>query len=217
MAIFFRMPFALTWQAWLLSAFISSMSFAEMASLHAQTLSGLRIGDDKSSIEKLGSPNITEQDGPYTLVEYEFSNGNELHITISQAGKIAYMELDWGGKQEGARSDFPGFSFGTTNLDEIMTKFGSTGMTFSKRPWLSDEAGGIVMLNSYEVGTTVLTVATKVDNIDLPAMMAELKKGVPAMPKYARLVSLILADADYVRINWGERTYDKEYKKIELK
>jgi hypothetical protein len=189
--------------------------FADFSMLRAQSLSGLRIGDELSTASIGIMPVAKEQSGSFTITKWRFANDNELSVT-ARAGKIVFMELDWGGHQNGAQSDFPGLLFGKTTLAEMLDKFGP-GITFSDRPWLDETKDGILLLSYYEVGSVILNVVTKVNNIDLPAVKVELQKGIPAMQKYARLVAMILAAPEYARAMWGNVVYEANSKRIEWK
>lgn len=180
----------------------------------AQSILGLGVGDDQAKLQTIGSPpSAVEHPGSFTVTAWNLSNGNTLSVTTSKGGVIVYIELDWGGREGGTQSEFPGFTFGKTTLADIRQKFASNGMAFEHRPTSTKVEGGIALLNSYEVGSVIVTFITKIQNIDIPAI----QKNPSSLPGAATLDALILSDLDYVRINWGKAVYDTDYKPIQWK
>ncbi len=60
-------------------------------SAHAQSLSGLQIGDPLSTVAEIGlEPASINRTGQFTMVRWEFPDGNELSIT-SVNNRIIYM------------------------------------------------------------------------------------------------------------------------------
>jgi hypothetical protein len=180
----------------------------------AQSILGIRVGDDREKFQAIRSPpTVVDHPGSFTVSAWDLSNGNTLSATTSKSGTIVYVELDWGGRESGAQSDFPGFTFGRTTLADIRQKFGSNGMGFKNRPSSTKAEGGIALLNSYEVGSVIVTFVTKIQNIDFPVIQTN----PSALSKTATLDALILSESDYARINWGEAAYDTSYKPIQWK
>lgn len=70
---------------------------------------------------------------------------------------------------------------------------------------------GVVMINSYDAGTVVVTFFTKVI-----ANTAESSSNAPVADR-AKLDAISIADADYAKSEWGERVYDTNYKKSDWK
>jgi hypothetical protein len=183
--------------------------------LRAQSLSGLRIGDEFSTASIGIKPVAQEQSGSFVITKWRFANDNELSVT-ARGGRIVFMELDWGGHQKGAQSDFPGLLFGKTTRAEVLDRFGP-GITFSDRSGVSVTKDGMALESSYEVGSVILNLVTKVNAIDSPAVKVESEKGIPAVQKYARLVAMILAAPEYARVMWGNAISGPNSKKIEWK
>ena len=132
-----------------------------------QSMSGIRIGDDISSLSQLNTEAIAQQTiGPHTALKFELPDGNTLSVTYrTSTGKIVYLETDWAGKQSGSFSDFRDFRFGETTLEQIRSAAGHNGMGFLNGPGTSlTDDGGLVAFNSYDlaIGDLVVTFVTKV-------------------------------------------------------
>ena len=191
-------------------------------SANAQSMSGLRIGDDISTLSKIGSEPIAKQAmGPHTAIKFELPDGNALSITYrDSSGQIVYLETDWGQKQSGSFSDFHDFRFGETTLAEIRSALGHNGMAFIHGPGPNlTEDGGLVSVNSYELSTGSLVVAfvTKIDKEHLAefSKMTEEAK-LEAFGSASRLDAIILSDRNYLEGIWGkEKLYDDGYRPIE--
>ena len=180
-------------------------------SAQAQTLSSLRIGDDVSRLATLGTPAATDRYKSFVVQKWNLSNGNELSVTTDGAGKIVYLESDWGGRAEVTECDLRDLRFGATTLSDLRRRFGSNGFAFERREGVIDIADGVVMINSYEAGTSVVTFFTKI--VGAPA-----KSGIGGpVGDRAKLDAISIADAGYAKSEWGERVYDPKYKKIEWK
>ncbi len=81
-----------------------------IASARSQSLSGVRIGDDRLSVaERIGFPPArASRSGPFSFAKWVLEDGNEFSVTARNSdGKIVYIESDWGGKQFGSGTDFP--------------------------------------------------------------------------------------------------------------
>lgn len=188
----------------------------------AQSLSGVSIGSDRAALNQLGTaPVSTQTMGPHAAVKFQLPGGNELSATfLRSSGEIVYLETDWGGEAAGSFSDFEGFKYGQTSLDDIRRHFGNNGMMFDARPVVSMMPdGGVALFNSYEISESDVT-ATFVTTISAAAL-AELqaKHGNEKLTGYigpaAKLNALILAERDYVDTIWGARkTYDAGYAPI---
>ena len=112
------------------------LAIALLLGMHAsaQSLSGLRVGDDLSSTARLGlSPVERNRSGPFTITKWRLPDGNELSVTAGSNGKIVYIESDWVRSPSGTYSDFPGLYFGRTSLTDIRQKFGSNGFAYGGR------------------------------------------------------------------------------------
>ncbi len=177
----------------------------------AQSLSGLQVGDAVSATARLGlKPFSRESDGPFDYFNYRLRTHNELSVTVDrQSKKIVYLESDWGGRDAGTKSDYPGFLFGKTNLAEIRKKMGSNGMAFSERPPVLEVEGGAVTFNTYEIGDVLVTFVTKVRDQDLPLV----EKKRLGLAEAAKLDAIILTTPDYAATNWGKQIKDPAYRK----
>jgi hypothetical protein len=183
-----------------------------VGSAHAQSLSGLRIGDPVSKTTSIGiEPAAKNRTGRFTVIRWVFPDENELSVTAdTTTGRIVYIESDWGGRGAGSFSDYPGFLYGKTTLNEIRARFGSNGIAFSERGPLVKIADGLIALNAYEVGMIVVTFVTKVGAKDIPTL-ANNKRELGAI---AALVSISLADPAYADTAWGKRIKDPKYQRI---
>ena len=178
----------------------------------AQSLAGLRIGDNETALVKLGSPAATDRYKTYVVRKWKLADANELSVTVDHEGKIVYLESDWGGSGEASgrgevtESDLHDLRFGVTRLSDLRMRFGSNGLMFKERGGVQPIADGVVMLNSYEVGNSVVTFFTVAG--------AFAGKG-SAVAERAKLNAISIADAQYATSEWGDRVYDPGYKKIE--
>ena len=68
--------------------------------------------------------------------------------------------------------------------------------------------GGVVMFNSYEVGTSIVTFITKV---------IDEAHAAGSIGDRAKLDGISIADAGYAESEWGDRIYDPSYKKADWK
>ncbi len=71
------------------------------------------------------------------------------------------------------------------------------------------------MMNSWEVGTAVITFYTKISRQQYSRAKASGLNPSPA--DYAKLDAISIADAAYAKSEWGDRIYDPQYKRIEWK
>lgn len=176
----------------------------------AQSLSGLQPGDEAKTLEKLKvAPSAGDTYKAFTLRKFQLPNGNDLSITLTAGGKIAYLESDWNGGNRDPQIDLPGLKFGVTTLTELRKRMGSNGFGFKKRDSVIREPDGVVMLNSYEVGNVVVTFVTKVDEDEYRQRLALDNSISPA--DCARLDAVSLATIDYANSEWGERILDPAY------
>jgi hypothetical protein len=194
--------------AWLTACFIF-MGLVDFAG--AQDFAGIRVGDGAASVAKLGQPDTSETSGSFRMMRWKFQNGNELSVTFSKADKIIYMESDWGGLQEGARTDFPAMTFGTTTLADIRNRFGSNGLNFEHGTPVGEYGGAVILQNAYEVANVIMMLTTKVEAADLPSIM----KDNSIIAKMAHLDAISICTPEYAKAMWGNRAYDPNYKKIE--
>jgi hypothetical protein len=146
-------------------------------------------------------------------MKWTLDNGNELSMTITGSGKIVYLESDWNGKSTETSCDLAWLKFGETTLSEIRKRLGSNGFEFRTRGGgVIDGPGGMVMLNSYEVGASIVTFYTRVSEEDYSK--SKNSDGKWAVADHARLDSISIASADYAESEWGQRVYDPAYKTV---
>jgi len=193
---------------WLSNGMVAMAFTLTMPRSHAQSLQGLHIGEDQSSLAKLGAPGAVEKYKSYVVSKWTLANGNELAATVNSAGKIVYLESDWNGSADATGSDLNDLRFGATSLTDLRRRFGSNGFAFKGRGSVLRIPDGVVMMNAYDAASVVVTFFTKV--------AVKAKNSTPVADR-AKLDSLSMADPDYAKSEWGERVYDPDYKKIEWK
>jgi predicted aspartyl protease len=176
-----------------------------IASARSQSLSGIRIGDDRLSVaERIGFPPArASRSGPFSFAKWVLEDGNELSVTARISdGKIVYIESDWGGKQLGSDADFPGFYFGRTTLAEIEARLGSNGtVAFINHYFWPDETDrSVVGSNSYEVDTADPVIVTFITK--LPWSTIKQKKGKfktsETLNDFRVLYGIILSEPEYL-------------------
>lgn len=192
---------------------LASVNRAEPS--NAQTLLGLKVDEPSTLLTPLGAPNETGSYKGMALKRWNRLNGNELSVTIDQSGKIVYLESDWNGRSPDTGCDLPDLRFGITTLAQLRKRFGSNGFSFQNRPPAIQVPDGVVMINSFEVGSAVVTFYTKIDRDEFSRLKASGANPSPA--EYARLDAVSIANDSYAKSEWGERIYDPEYKKIKWK
>lgn len=180
----------------------------------SQSLSGIRIGENLANVSRLGRPSVQNQRGIFTLSRWRFEDGNELSITsITSTGRIVYIESDWGERQAGTISDFPGFYYGRTTLIDIRKRFGNNGFTYPDRAAMKI-GDAIIMSNSYEVlgrDNVVATFMTRIAGKNI--RFSQQDPSIAA--NFTELVSIALGDPQYLRSIWGSNlTFDIDYNKI---
>jgi hypothetical protein len=196
-------------QAALIAVFCG-LFFAQPA--QAQFLEALKIGDDaKLAVAGFGPPNLSGSFKDYRQWKWKRPNGNDISISAKSDLEIAYIELDWGGIPDGAKTDMFDFVFGQTSLADIRKKLGSNGMAFRQRAASAPAPTGVVLLNSYDVGGVVVTFYSVINAADKDKALAD----EAAFASFAKLEAISLASDAYAQENWGERIYDPNYKKVE--
>jgi hypothetical protein len=200
-------------QTVVIAAFLVVLARPELSA--AQSLSSLRIGDPPSKLSSLGPASDLGTYKGMKLRKWVLPSGNELSVTTGPNGQIVFLESDWDGKNDDPACDLPGLHFGATTLSELRKRFGSNGFGFENRPPSIKIADGVVMINSWEVGTVIVTFYTRIGLQDADRMKASQSNPSPA--DYAKLDAISIADAYYAKGEWGERIYDPQYKKIEWK
>ena len=192
----------------------------------AQSLSGIRVGDSPTVLEKLNLQALAREGrGPIKTVKYRRANGNELSVTFNtSANRISYIEADWNPslKPEGAASDIPAFKFGVTTLEDIRRVNGSNGFSWRSRAMMDTDTE-IISFNAYEIEGKPNQVAVFVTSLSIPAILSKHtadkdkpnRSEMAKMAKFFKLQAIILADKDYLDVIWGEeKFYDKDSKPI---
>jgi hypothetical protein len=178
---------------------------------HAQSLFNLHIGDSAAS-SSIPNRAASAEDSfkTYRVRKWTLDNGNELSVSTAQSGSIVYLESDWSGKNEATGCDLPGFKFGQTTLSEIRKRMGSNGFIFKQRSGVIEIPEGVVMLNSYQVGSNVVTFITKVSEQDYVKANTPGSQWVVA--DHARLDAISISSAEFAQGEWGDRIEDPGYK-----
>jgi hypothetical protein len=123
---------------------------------------------------------------------------------------VVYIESDWNGKSDEPGCDLNGLQFGQTTLSDLQKRFRSNGFQFKQRNGVVKIPDGIVMMNSYEFDSRVVTFFTKVMERDFSKARKTGTKWVAA--DHARLDAISIASSEYAQQEWGERIYDPGYK-----
>jgi hypothetical protein len=181
----------------------------------SQALLGLKVGETSAALTKIGSPTETDNYKGMSVQRWNLPNGNELSVTVGGEGKIAYIESDWDGKSDDTGCDLPKLHFGLTTLADLRMKFGSNGFGFKSRGASVKTPDGVVMMNSFEVGTFVITFYTKINGDEFQRLKASGANASPA--DYAKLDAISIASDAYAKSEWGDRVYDPAYKEIQWK
>ncbi len=185
-----------------------------LGAARAQSLSGLKLGDDIAAAKAFGAFTFVRLDKDYELRAWNLASGNQLTVGAKADGKIGYIEMSWGRLTTDENVGLFDFVFGATTLAEIRQKLGSTGMAFNRRPSIRQERAGVVLLNSYEVGSAIVTFYTAIAEQDFDKELAA--EAESDAGRYARLNAVSLADKAYAESVWGDPSYDTAYKKLEM-
>lgn len=176
---------------------------------HAQSLSGIRVGDPIQSTSAFGKPpNSRTASGPFIIQKWMLPDGNEISVTsVRDSGKIVFLASDWGGQNIGAFADLPGMVFGKTTLADIRARYGSNGYMYKAHGPAQIVPEGVIMRNSYgfaNLPTVAITFVTKIT-----------RNPGKDIANSAKLDSIILADTSYVDVIWGsEKIPDPAYRPI---
>jgi hypothetical protein len=194
---------------------VAGISFSIGA--HAQSLSGIRVGEGISSTSKIDAKLLpTKVATPHAERRWKLPDGNRLSLaTDPETGnRIVYLEERWGGGANGRPTDFPGFTYGQTTLADIRARAENNGFAFRER-LIDERPDGLALFNAYEVEGSpnlVVTFVTKLSKKDVDRLRTD--KGFD-LNGAARLDSIILAYAGYLDAIWGEeKLKGKGYKPI---
>jgi hypothetical protein len=187
------------------------------AGTHAQTLNGIRVGEEITAAARIvGKPTSRAAAGPHEEVRWRLPDGNKLALaTEPESGRIAYAEETWGGRPDGKPADFPGFTYGETTLADIRMHAENNGFAFVER-LIDERPDGLRLFNSYEVeGSSglVVTFITRMSTRDAQKLKGK-QEGID-INRVAKLDGIILGDARYLESIWGQaKLKGKNYKPI---
>ena len=182
----------------------------------AQSLSGIKVGEEISSASKLGArPLPSKSVDPHEARRWKLPDGNRLSVAADpETKKIVYAEKMWGGVN-GKLSDFPGFVYGQTTLADIRAHAQNNGFAF-KEHLIGVRPDGLALFNAYEIEGApgvVVTFVTKLSKKDDERLRTG--KANVDINRAARLDAIIIADAGYLDTIWGDaKLRDKAYKPI---
>lgn len=151
-------------------------------------------------------------------VKFTLANGNELSVTYDDsANRIVYLECDWNRNSDSAKSDFPGFIFGTTTLEEIRRTNGSNGFSYKSNAMFTSGAE-LVTFNDYPIKEKPGLVAVFVTVLNIAEFQKRRDRhevGADSIARNLKLDAVIIAEEAYLDRLWGnEKIYDKEAKAI---
>jgi predicted aspartyl protease len=219
---------------WLRFALSVCLLFASLltsiANSFAQSLSGVRIGDDLSNaVQQVGfPPDKTDRSGPFIYSMWTLGDGNELHVTTRTGeGKIVYMESDWGGwlgDRGSSETDFRDFFFGRTTRQRIISKMGSRGILYEGRFLFSVQADRSSVFDTiYDVSgaNVIVDFVTRIDETGMRLRVRDLtKRGTSLKFKSDHLgdpgvlIAIIVGERDYIDNHWGQRVAAENYRPI---
>ena len=121
-------------------------------SAQAQSLSGIKVGDEISSTSRLDArPLPSKSVDPHEERRWQLPDGNRLSVAADPGTqKIVYAETKWGGGAHGKPADFPGFVYGETTLADIRAHAQNNGFAF-KEHLIDVRPDGLALFNAYEV------------------------------------------------------------------
>ena len=186
-------------------------------SAQAQSLSGIKVGDEISSASRLDARPLPSKSGdPRGERRWKLPNGNRLSVAADPGTqKIVYAETKWGGGAHGKPADFPGFVYGETTLADIRAHAQNNGFAF-KEHLIDVRPDGLALFNAYEVEGAPGVVVTFVTRLSMKDH-ERLRNGKANVDinRAARLDAIILADARYLDTIWGDaKLRGKAYKPI---
>ena len=140
------------------------------AGAQAQTLNGIRIGEEISAASRMaGKSTARVAAGSHEEGRWRLPDGNKLALATDPGnGRIAYAEEIWGGRPDGKPADFPGFIYGETTLADIRMHAENNGFAFVER-LIDERPDGLRLFNSDEVEGSpglVVTFVTKASTKD---------------------------------------------------
>ena len=186
-------------------------------SAQAQSLSGIKVGDEISSASRLDArPLPSKSVDPHEERRWKLPDGNRLSVAADPGTqKIVYAETKWGGGAHGKPADFPGFVYGETTLADIRAHAQNNGFAF-KEHLIDVRPDGLALFNAYEVEGAPGVVVTFVTRLSMKDH-ERLRNGKANVDinRAARLDAIILADAGYLDTIWGDaKLRGRAYKPI---
>jgi hypothetical protein len=179
---------------------------ALMAGAQAQTLNGIRIGEEIAVASRIaGKPTARVARGPHEELRWRLPDGNKLALATDPGnGRIAYAEESWGGRADGKPADFPGFTYGETTLADIRKHAQNNGFAFVER-LIDERSDGLRLFNAYEIEGSpglVVTFVTRMSRKDTHRLKGN-QDGID-INRAAKLDGVILGDARYLESIWGQ-------------
>jgi hypothetical protein len=187
------------------------------SSAQAQSLSGVKVGDEISSASTIDARPLPSKSGDsHEERRWKLPDGNRLSVAADpETKRIVYIEKKWSGGAHGKPADFPGFVYGQTTLADIRAHAQNNGFAF-KEHLIDVRPDGLALFNAYEVEGApglVVTFVTKLSKRDDERLRTG--KANVDLNRAARLDAIILADAGYLDTLWGDaKLRDKRYKPI---
>ena len=137
-------------------------------SAQAQSLLGIKIGDEISSASRLDArPLPSKSVVPQKERRWKLPDGNRLSVAADPGTqKIVYAETKWGGGAHGKPADFPGFVYGETTLADIRAHAQNNGFAF-KEHLIEVRPDGLALFNAYEVEGAPGVVVTFVTRLSM--------------------------------------------------
>jgi hypothetical protein len=183
----------------------------------AQSLSGIKVGEEISSVSKLNAKPLTSRTrNPHEERLWKLPDGNRLSVaTDPKTKRIVYAEKKWSGGANGKPTDFPSFVYGATTLADIRAPAQNNGFAFKER-LVQVRPDGLALFNAYEIEGApgvIVTFVTKLSKKDEERLRAG--EANVDLNRAARLDAIILADAGYLDTIWGRaKLTHRAYKPI---
>lgn len=195
-----------------------AIAFGAVGPVHAQTISGFKVGQDlKAAAKNHPRPSTQDALGAFAVFKWAQPNGNAVSVTASpQTGAIVFIESDWGGDAKNAVTEVPGLTFGVSTLADIRAKFQSNGFGF-KTNVMQVIGSDLVSLNCYQIKGDDDLVAVFVTALPISSVPVVAGKPQPDSGQ-GRLNAVILAKLAYLKDLWGaDRLFDPAYKPVDWK
>ena len=177
-------------------------------SAQAQSLSGIKVGDEISSTSRLDARPLPSKSGdPHEERRWKLPDGNRLSVAADPGTqKIVYAETKWGGGAHGKPADFPGFVYGETTLADIRAHAQNNGFAF-KEHLIDVRPDGLALFNAYEVEGSARPRRDIRHQSCRRGIDERLRNGKANVDinRAARLDAIILADARISRHDLGRR------------